>query len=335
MPLILDRKQVLEVYTEAEERKWVLPTFNSENLTTTEAILAATKNYGNKIGADDLPIIIGITNEYKQRPQSVFYTHTRQWKIGMQLFLKELEILTAKGSPYEKLKVMIHLDHIQWDDDIELLNWDMNQFSSIMYDASTLSLDQNIEKTAIFIKKNVDKIIIEGACDIIGKTPEEDGGLTSPESAYRYLSETGVDIIVANLGTEHRASTAELRYRSDLAKKITQRLGKGCLCLHGTSSVSVDSLGTLFDDGIRKVNIWTALERDSSKILLQEMVKHASKIVGQNQVKLMFEQNLLGEAVDKISSASIDYCTTTYRQNIVYSEMNKLVTGYLKTFYKV
>ncbi len=334
MPLILDRKQVLEVYAEASERGWVLPTFNSENLTSSEAILAATLEYGHKIGVEDLPMIIGITNNYKSRPQSVLYTHTRKWDIGMQLFLKELEVLTSSGSPYAKLKVMIHLDHVQWDDDLELLDWDMGQFSSIMYDASTLPFDENMQRTAIFRAQSEDKILIEGACDVIGKTSEEDGGLTSPEDAERYLRETGVDIVVANLGTEHRASAAELQYRGDLARAVTKRLGKGCLCLHGTSSVSVDSIGELFADGIRKVNIWTALERDSSTILFEEMVKNASKVIGKDMTDRLLQEGLLGSNANQGNASSIDFCTTTYRQDLVYKEMKNIVTGYLKTFYK-
>ena len=79
MPLILDRKKVLDVYAEAGQKKWVIPTFNSENLTTTEAILSAAFDYSRKRNKPDLPVTIGITNQYSHRSQSVYYTHTRQW----------------------------------------------------------------------------------------------------------------------------------------------------------------------------------------------------------------------------------------------------------------
>ena len=103
---------------------------------------------------------------------------------------------------------MIHLDHIQWDDDKELLDWDMEQFSSIMYDASTLPLNQNIEKTAVFVRKNKDNILIEGACDVIGNASGKGGDLTTSKDAYRYLSQTEVDIIVANLGLAEKVPSA-------------------------------------------------------------------------------------------------------------------------------
>ncbi|MCF6361653.1 MAG: class II fructose-bisphosphate aldolase [Cyclobacteriaceae bacterium] len=90
--------------------------------------------------------------------------------------------------------------------------------------------------------------LIEGACDAISKATndiegDKNVGLTTPAEAERYLAETGVDILVANPRTVHRASAAELKYQSELAK-VTKQLGKGCLCLYGTSSVQVNSLDT-------------------------------------------------------------------------------------------
>jgi len=333
MPLILDRKQVLQVYSEAASRRWVLPTFNAENLTTIEAILQATKEYGERIGVQDAPIIVGITNNYKSRPQSVYYTHTRKWQVGLRLFMNDLHVLTAAESPYAKLKVMLHLDHIQWDHDAELLQWDMRQFSSIMYDASTLPFDENIRRTREFVQRHGDDILIEGACDEIAEATGKDRmALTTPEMAERYVHETGVDIIVANLGTEHRASAANLKYHGDLAKDISRRVGLR-LCLHGTSSVPAEQLRALFNDGIRKVNIWTALERDSSVLLFQKMLENASGIVGPDKAKELAAQKLLGPAADCDSAASIDFYTTAFRQEIVFEAMKEIVRRYLEIFY--
>ena len=285
MPLILDREKVLEIYNDASNKGWVLPVFNTENLTTSEAILSSVFEYGQSININDLPIIIGITNNYPSRPQSQYYTQTRQWKLGMNLFLSDLKQLTAPGSPFANLKVMIHLDHILWDKDQELLNWDMGQFSSIMFDASDLSIDMNIQKTNEFVKLNKDKIIIEGACDEIGKSISNNQmELTSPDMAERYYLETGVDILVANLGTEHRASSTSRQYHDQLARDIKNKIGPR-LCLHGTSSISKEKLIGLFDDGICKVNIWTTLERDSTPALIKNILENMSKMVDRQKVK--------------------------------------------------
>jgi fructose-bisphosphate aldolase class II len=333
MPLILDRQHVLDIYADSALRKWVIPTFNSENLTTTEAILSAAMEYSLKIGKADLPVTIGITNQYSHRSQSVYYTHTRLWDIGLKLFMADIKVLTSKGSPFEKLNVMIHLDHTQWDRDKPLLEWDMNIFSMIMYDASALPFDENIRLTAEFIEKCGKIIVVEGACDeIVDATGDERSDLTTPEEAVKYLSQTGADFIVANLGTEHRASSADLKYHGDLAREISKLTGPK-LVLHGTSSVSNDQVRNLFTDGIAKVNIWTILERNSAPVLFEDMVRNASKITGTDKTVAMVKAGLLGGKADIISKASLSHYTTVYRQDIVFSEMKKIVLDYLNLWY--
>ena len=333
MPLIFDRKKVLDVYSEAGQRRWVIPTFNSENLTTTEAILSAALEYSKKIDLPDLPVTIGITNQYSHRSQSVYYTHTRQWDIGLKLFLADLSVLTGRGSPFENLNVMIHLDHTQWDTDSPLLEWDMNMFSMIMYDASALPFNENIKLTAAFIEKHGKEIVVEGACDeIVDATGDTRPDLTTPEQAIRYLNQTKADFIVANLGTEHRASAADLKYHGDLAREISKLTGTR-LVLHGTSSVGNDQVKNLFNDGIAKVNIWTILERTSSPVLFEDMLRNTSKITGKEKAELMVSSGLLGEKADIVSKASLSHYTTLYRQDIVFREMKKIVMDYFNLWY--
>jgi fructose/tagatose bisphosphate aldolase len=333
MPLILDREKVLEVYHQAGQKKWVIPTFNTENLTTTEAILSAALDFSRKTGQPDMPVTIGITNQYSHRNQSVFYTHTRLWDVGLKLFLADLDVLTSEGSPFDRLNVMIHLDHTQWDTDKPLLEWDMNRFSMIMYDASSLPFDENIRLTSEFVKENGHKIVIEGACDeIVDATGEVRSDLTTPEQAVAYLNQTGVDFMVANLGTEHRASAADLKYHGELAREISKLTGAK-LVLHGTSSVGNDQIKNLFTDGIAKVNIWTILERNSSPVLFEDMVRNASKIIGKGLTEAMVESGLLGANVNRSANPSLSHYTTVYRQDIVFDEMKKIVLDYLHLWY--
>jgi len=228
---------------------------------------------------------------------------------------------------------MIHLDHTQWDSDKPLLKWDMNMFSMIMYDASALSFDENIKFTARFVEKHGHEIVIEGACDeIVDATGDTRSELTTPEQAIKYLTGTNADFIVANLGTEHRASAADLKYHGDMARKISKLTGTK-LVLHGTSSVGNDQIKNLFDDGIAKVNIWTILERNSSPVLFDDMVRNASKVIGREKTVAMIQSGLLDDKVDKTSKASLSHYTTVYRQDIVFNEMKKIVLDYLKHWY--
>lgn len=333
MPLIIDRQQVLDTYAEAASRRWVMPAFNTENPTCTEAVLAGALEYSQKHGLRNMPVITGLTNTYRHRAQTANYTHSRNWKVGLRMFLDDVRALTDPGSPYADLRVMVHMDHIQWDADAELLEGDLGAFSSIMFDASNLPFEENIQRTAEFTEKHKKHIFIEGACDEVKEATEQGiSTLTTPEMAQRYCAETGVDIIVANLGTEHRATAANLLYHGEVAREIKKRIGTR-ICLHGTSSVPHDQLRSLFNDGIIKVNIWTALERDSSPVLLQEMVQHAGKVAGGANAVTLAAAGFLGEHADVAGPAALSHYTTMFRQDIVFREMKKIVGLFLELWY--
>lgn len=328
MPIVTDRAAVLGVFDEARERQWVIPAFGTENLTTTEAILTSALQHGESLGIPDMPVMVAATNRYPERSQTSYYTHTRDCRIGLELLLADLQVL-ASSSMFGKLRILIHLDHIQHDLDEELWGGDLSRFSSIMFDASTLPLDENIRATRCFVEKRQRDIVIEGACDYIGG---RESLLTEAADAERFMSETQVDWVVANLGTEHRAGLSELRYARERAREISARVGHR-LVLHGTSSVAADQLGELFMDGIAKVNLWTALERDPSAVLLREMVTSAAKVAGPREAKKLSEESLLGPSADTESSPDLGRFTTAARQHLIFGEMGKMIREYFRIWY--
>ena len=329
MPLITGRQAVLDVYADMARKGWVMPCFCTENQTSTEAILEATLEASKRLGCPDLPVTIAMTNLYSHRSQSVAYSHTGRWDIGLKLFLSDLRILTEPSSPYGALRILVHLDHIQPDADRDLLEWDLGQFSSIMYDASTLPFEQNIERTRRFMREQGHLLVVEGACDeIVDAGGQECNALTTPERAVEYVKGSGVDFIVANLGTEHRASAAELTYHGELARQISSRVGSR-LVLHGSSSVSHDQIKSLFRDGVRKVNVWAAIERDSSPALFTDMVRNAAKVAGPKVALALQNEGLLGAKSDTHSSAALSHYTTAYRQGLVFGQMKQVVGRFL------
>lgn len=331
--IISNVKMVRELYQEARKKKWVLPCICTENLTTTEAILAAAHEFGKEKGIENVPIIIAITCNYNHRAQAPNYTHTRDYKTGLRLFVNDITALADKGCIYEELNVMLHLDHIQFDNDLELLSGDLREYSSIMYDASELPFDENIKKTAEFVNRCKDLILIEGACDeIVDATGTKHNELTTPENALRYANETGVDLIVANLGTEHRATGKELKYYGNVARSIKEKIGTK-IVLHGTSSVSNEQVRELFNDGICKVNIWTALERDSTPVLFEDMVRNASKIADKATIKRLIDEGYLTEKCLTNEKPALANYTTLYRQDIIFNQMKKMVKEYLEMWY--
>ncbi|MFD0716554.1 class II fructose-bisphosphate aldolase [Paenibacillus sp. GCM10027626] len=334
MAIITGKHNVQQVYREAQDRGWVLPCFNSENLTTTEAILSTVQEHGDEIGIPNLPIIIGITVLYDERPQAVHYTNTHRWDTGLQLFMEELQVLAGAGGPYENLQVLIHLDHIIHEKDSGLLQWDLSRFSSIMYDASKLPIEENCEVTAQFVQNYGHLLLVEGACDEIAEYGDgQSGDLTTADQVERYYRTTGVDMVVANLGTEHRASSSDLKYRGDYARQIKERIGPK-LVLHGGSSVKEAEIKHLADDGICKVNIWTLLEREASTVLFEHMVRNASKVAGFAALERLRQEGYLGFAAAGSSRGpDLDYFTTAARQRLVYCTMKRIIKNYLKMWY--
>lgn len=325
--------EVKKIYEYAAENKWVMPCICTENQTTTEAILAAASEYGKKVNKK-IPIIIAITVNYSHRPQARNYSYCEDWKTGLKLFKDDIEAFAGKGGKYEDVIVLTHLDHVQFDDDLELINSNLEgEYSSIMYDASALPFEENIKSTAAFVKRMKGKILIEGACDeIVDATGDVHNALTTPESAKRFLDETNVDLMVANLGTEHRASGKELMYHGDLAREIKKVVGE-VIVLHGTSSVKNDQIKTLWNDGICKVNIWTALERDSSGPLFKDMVKNASKVAGPDVIDELIKEGYLTEKCRTGDKINLAFFTNKYRQAVIFDEMKRIVNNYLELWY--
>lgn len=331
MAIITGRKNVLAVYEKAAQRGWVIPCICSENLTTTEAILTAASEFAKDKGYDSVPVILAITNQYDHRSQSVFYTNTRRWDIGLKLFRASIDIL---ADVFPNVDILIHLDHAQYDTDAQLLESDLSMYSSVMYDASALPMEENIKKTRAYVQRKGNEILIEGACDeIVDATGEARCEITDADKCARYMQETGVDVVVANLGTEHRASGQDLHYYADAAQAIKAKIGPR-ICLHGTSSVSNDQIKKLFDDGICKVNIWTALERDSSPALTEFMVKNAAKCGGPKLEEKLIAEGYLTESSKTGHKTSLQHFTTTARQEIVFEQMKKIVRGYLDLWYR-
>ena len=94
----------------------------------------------------------------------MFYTSTRRWDIGLKLFRSDLEIVSQV---FPNVDVLIHLDHAQHDTDAEMLESDLSMYSSVMYDASTLPMEENIAKTKAYVQRKGHELLIEGACDEI------------------------------------------------------------------------------------------------------------------------------------------------------------------------
>lgn len=339
MPIINNGEQAREILNRIIEEKRTLPCFCTESVYTTEAIFKGASVFKSQSGMKgNLPLIIAFTASYEDRQQLKNYTGMANSREGMLAVKSDIERLSREGGPYSDLDVIVHLDHTQPGKD----NWILEEYegfiSSVMWDCSHFSLSENKEMMKQFISKYKSSFIIEGAVDEIynynteSETPEVIDMITDPEVAESYFNETGCDLIVANLGTEHRRTEGTVEYHGEIARKIRDKIGRR-LVLHGTSSLDQSELKDLPHDGIVKVNLWGNLEALPGKKLAETLIKNLKHILPENQVDTLITDGFLNESMRSGSyRPSIQYLTEKYRRDEVYIPE---AASIISTFYSV
>ena len=155
--------------------------------------------------------------------------------------------------------VALHLDHIT-DERLMKLAPEIG-FSSVMFDASVLPYEENLAATreaALWCHER--DIWIESELgEIGGKDGAHAPGVrTDPEDAAAFVAATGVDALAVAVGSSH----AMTRKTASLDHKLITLLAEKLLVplvLHGSSGVPDSELTRAASEGMRKINIGTAL----------------------------------------------------------------------------
>lgn len=340
MPIIRNYNQVKDIYKKAGELGIGLPVICSEDRETLEAILAAAYEIGKEIGNNSIPVTPAWTSRYHVRGQATLVSHTGDAIVGCKLMFSDLKVFMSDTSPYKDLLVMPHLDHAMPWDDMDILLEFTDDFASVMCDASEKPYEENVELTSNYVKKVKGKVVVEGCVDEISSS---EGGeheeLTTVEKARDYIERTGVDIIVPNLGTEHRSSKSEAEYNSKRAREITAALGK-VICLHGSSSVKREDLHKLPEDGIIKINLYTAIARSGGQALVNHVLENLGNIFDKCQIEKYVSDGILGEAVLKDNfkntippiKPKLEYYTNPKRRDAWFNAVKDRCKDYMYQF---
>jgi len=295
MPLVSEVEEVRQIYQAARQRGLALGCFCTENQRTTEAILRATYELSQELGRCDLPVVVGFTAGYAGRSNTRHYTSLDDALLGAQALVDDLRLLLSQRSPYRELRVMLHLDHGHPQRDAPVMEKYLDVLASVMYDASESPLAENMERTARFAAGHRDRVLVEGAVDEIYESGSgaEKSELTDPEVAARYLAETGVDLLVPNVGTEHRSTAVRAQYHGERARAIAQQVGAR-LCLHGASSLNPGDICRLPADGFVKVNVWTVLPRTGAQAVARAVIEQLGNILEASAISELQSQRYLG-----------------------------------------
>ena len=283
MSIITEKNKANEVIKRFRKHKASMAIFCTASHWNTEAILLAASRYAKKYNIVNIPLAVAITFNYKYMPQSQRVTYSGDAKTGFISIMEHLNILCDRiESPYKNVTVLPHLDHADPVTDKWALTEGLPYLASVMFDAQKYSFNDNMKITKDYVDTYGKYVLVEGVMEglsVDGHTiAKEDNNYI--EKALDYYSNTGIDFLVADLGTEQQShEIGKCEYRRNRAREITCNLGKEILVLHGTSCLSEDQMSTLAQDGIIRVNMWTRIVREAGQYAAERVVKRYEKIL--------------------------------------------------------
>ena len=269
MPIITERDQALEVIKRCRCNNVSMAIFCTASHWNTEAILLAASRFAQKNGIMNLPVSVAMTFNYTHMPQARRVTYSEDAATGFVSIMEHLKILCAdEDSVYSNVTVLPHLDHADPFRDKWALTEGLPYLASVMFDAQKYPFEQNIAMTRDYIATYGKNIMVEGIMEelsVEGNSVGKGDGYYV-EKAISYLSQTGVDFLVADLGTEQQSSSVgRCEYRAGRARELTERLGQRMLVLHGTSCLEENQMSSLAQDGVIRVNMWTRIAREAGQ----------------------------------------------------------------------
>lgn len=170
-------------------------------------------------------------------------------------------------------QVCLHLDHT-YEESIVYQAMRAG-YSSVMFDGSQLSLEENIRRTLqVSEVTKAFGISLEGE---IGSVPYEEGRdhiksiHTEPEQAQRYATESGIDAIAVAVGNIHRlkSPTCSIDYERLAA---IEKLVEIPLVIHGTTGIPTDDIIRLKQTRVSKFNVGTSLRMVVGERLREAMI---------------------------------------------------------------
>lgn len=233
MPLV----NAKEMLTKAKAGKYAVGQFNINNLEWTKAILLTAQE-------NNSPVILGVSEGAGK------YMCGYKTIVGMvNGMLEELNITVP---------VALHLDHGSYDGAKACI---AAGFSSVMFDGSHYSIEENVEKTKELVAICDDLgLSLEAEVGSIGG--EEDGVVGAGECAdpdeCKMIADLGITMLAAGIGNIHGKypeNWAGLSF--DTLDAIQQKTGDMPLVLHGGTGIPADMIQRAISLGVSKINVNT------------------------------------------------------------------------------
>ena len=226
-----------EMMTKAVAGHYAVGHFNINNLEWTKAILLTAEELKS-------PVILGVSEGAGK------YMCGYKTIVGMvNGMLGELGITVP---------VALHLDHGSFEVAKACIN---AGFSSVMFDGSHYSIEENIEKTKVLVNTcDVLGLSIEAEVGSIGG--EEDGVVGMGECAdpdeCKMIADLGVAMLAAGIGNIHGVYPENWPGLSfETLAAVKEKVGDMPLVLHGGTGIPDDMIKKAISLGVAKINVNT------------------------------------------------------------------------------
>ena len=172
--------------------------------------------------------------------------------------------------------VVAHLDHGYSEEECKIAI--DSGFSSIMFDGSRKSLNENIDQTAKICEiAHSAGVSCEGEIGFVGYSGGEGSAGTDPDEASRFAMETNIDAMAISVGNIHLQENKEGGLDEDRIKKI-EAVTHIPLVIHGGSGVPVVQRTFLSQNSkICKFNIGTELRSSFGDALRESVNKDPNR----------------------------------------------------------
>ena len=221
----------------AHDGHYAVGHFNINNLEWTKAVLQTAEELKS-------PVILGVS-------------------AGAAKYMGGFKVVAAMVRAMDEsmgitVPVALHLDHGTYDAVKECI---AAGFSSVMFDGSSLPIEENLAKTAELVAFAHDKgLSIEAEVGAIGGTEDgvtADGEVADPEECKKIVA-LGVDFLAAGIGNIHGIYPENWTgLHIDALEKIQAATSGIPLVLHGGTGIPDEQVKAAIAKGMSKINVNT------------------------------------------------------------------------------
>lgn len=178
-------------------------------------------------------------------------------------------------------------------------------FNAVMLDTSALPFEENIAQTKrVSEAAHAIGVDVEGECDRLPDASGAMGGtehssLTDPESAVRYVEETGVDSLSVSIGNVHILTEGKASIDFDLLTKLRDVV-KVPLVVHGGTGYPDEAVRRAIELGVAKFNIGTIMKKIYLETIREGVSAMPEKVDIQAVVGSRKQGDVLERAKDRI-----------------------------------